>query len=102
MRGRFVSPEEAAIEHVDPATGEIKPAKQPHYIRRADGRLFCFAGLMSYWKNPQTGEPLVSCAILTTAAAGALAQIHGRAPVVLPESARTRTGSTARSPIRQK
>ncbi|MGB7543200.1 MAG: SOS response-associated peptidase family protein [Burkholderiales bacterium] len=94
MRGRFVSPEEAAIERVDPATGEIKPAKQPHYIRRADGRLFCFAGLISYWKNPQTGEPLVSCAILTTAAAGARRWCCPRA--------RTRAGLAVRSPIRQK
>jgi len=74
-------------ERTDPATGKIKPAKQPHFIRRADGRLFCFAGLMSYWKNPQTGEAIRSCAIVTALAAGSLAQIHERAPVVLPESA---------------
>src|SRR6266568_1519052 len=45
-----------AVERVDPATGEIKRAKQPHFIRHADGRGICFAGLMSYWKNPETGE----------------------------------------------
>ena len=33
------------------------------------------------------GEPLRSCAVLTAAAAGTLAGIHERAPVVLPESA---------------
>jgi putative SOS response-associated peptidase YedK len=74
-------------ERTDPATGKIKPAKQPHFIRRADGRLFCFAGLMSYWKNPLTDEAIRSCAIVTALAAGSLAQIHERAPVVLPESA---------------
>jgi putative SOS response-associated peptidase YedK len=47
----------------------------------------CFAGLASWWKNPQTGEALRSCAIVTAAAGGPLAEIHGRAPVVLPESA---------------
>src|SRR3954467_11648123 len=26
----------AAAERVDPATGEVKAAKQPHYVRRAD------------------------------------------------------------------
>jgi putative SOS response-associated peptidase YedK len=74
-----------AVERVDPATGEIKRAKQPHFIRHADGRGICFAGLMSYWKNPETGEALRSCAILTTSAAGPLAEIHDRTPVVLPQ-----------------
>jgi len=76
-----------AVERADPATGEIKPAKQPHFIRRADGKLSCFAGLMSYRKDPLTGEVLRSCAIMTSQAEGALAAIHERAPLVLPESA---------------
>jgi putative SOS response-associated peptidase YedK len=76
-----------AVEHTDPATGEIRPAKQPHFIRRADGKLFCFAGLMSYWRNPQTGEALRSCTLLTTDATGALTEIHERVPLILPEDA---------------
>ena len=76
-----------ALERVDPATGEIRKAKEPHFISRKDGGLVCFAGLASWWKNPQTGEALRSCAIVTAAAAGPLAEIHDRAPVVLPESA---------------
>jgi putative SOS response-associated peptidase YedK len=76
-----------AVERVDPATGEIKKAKEPHFIRRKDGGLLCFAGLASYWKNPRTGEALRSCAIVTAEASGPLAEIHGRAPVVLPDSA---------------
>ena len=76
-----------ALERVDPATGEIRKAKEPHFIRRKDGALLCFAGLASWWKNPQTGEALRSCAIVTAEASGALAEIHDRAPVVLPESA---------------
>ena len=75
------------VERADPATGEIRPTKQPHFIRRADRRPFCFAGLMSYWRNPHTGEALRSCAIVTAPAVGPLAQIHERAPVVLPETA---------------
>ena len=31
-------------QRTDPATGEIEAYKQPHYIRRRDGSLFCFAG----------------------------------------------------------
>jgi putative SOS response-associated peptidase YedK len=76
-----------AVERVDPATGEIRKAKVPHFIRRKDGGLVCFAGLASYWKNPRTGEALRSCAIVTAEASGPLAEIHGRAPVVLPERA---------------
>jgi putative SOS response-associated peptidase YedK len=79
-----------AVERVDPATGEIGPAKQPYFIRRKDGAILCFAGLMAYWKNPKTGEALRSCAILTADARGPLAEIHDRAPVVLPESAHAR------------
>jgi len=76
-----------AVERIDPATGEIKPAKQPYFIQRKDAALFCFAGLAAYWKDPKTGEALRSCAILTAAAEGALAGIHDRAPVVLPPEA---------------
>jgi len=76
-----------AVERADPATGELRSAKQPHFIRRADGKLSCFAGLMSYRKDPGTGETLRSCAIVTTQAEGPLAAIHERAPLVLPESA---------------
>lgn len=39
----------------------------------------------AYWNHPQTGERLLSCAIITTAAIGSLAQVHERMPVVLPE-----------------
>ncbi|HET7765014.1 MAG TPA: SOS response-associated peptidase [Burkholderiales bacterium] len=75
------------VERVDPSTGEIKPARQPYFIRRKDAALFCFAGVAAYWKDPKTGEALRSCAILTAAASGPLAEIHGREPVVLPADA---------------
>jgi len=92
VRSRCLIPAEGwyewqAVERVDPSTGEIQKAKQPYFIRRADAALFCFAGVASYWKDPKTGEALRSCAILTSSATGALAEIHDRAPVVLPESA---------------
>ena len=75
------------VERVDPSTGEIRRAKQPYFLRAKGGGIFCFAGVAAYWKDPKTGEPLRSCAILTTAAEGALAEIHDRAPVVLPAGA---------------
>ena len=76
-----------AVERVDPSTGEIRAAKQPYFIRPRNAEIFCFAGLAAYWRNPETGEALRSCAILTSAATGALAEIHDRTPVVLPRSA---------------
>jgi len=76
-----------AVGRVDPSTGEIQKAKQPYFFRPKNGGILCFAGVAAYWKDPKTGEALRSCAILTSAATGALAAIHDRAPVVLPESA---------------
>ena len=73
------------FERTDPRTGEISMVKQPRYIRRADGRLFCFAGLMSLWAKPDISEPQLSCAILTTDSSGPVAEVHTRMPVVLPD-----------------
>lgn len=55
--------------------------KQPYYLHRADGKPFCFAGLMSTW-NEQ-----LSCAILTKAAEGPATEIHDRMPVILLDEA---------------
>ena len=78
------------VEQTDPQTGEIVQAKQPHYIRRQDGKLFCFAALMSKRSVPGSEEPQLTCALLTTAAAGPLADVHDRMPVVLPDDAHDR------------
>ena len=43
------------------------------------------AGIWQVWERE--GERLTTCAIVTTAAAGAMAELHSRMPVVLePES----------------
>jgi putative SOS response-associated peptidase YedK len=88
--GRCLVPAEGwyewrVIEQTDPQTGEIVQAKQPHYIRRRDGRLFCFAGLMSRRSVPEGAEPQMTCALLTAAASGPLSEVHDRMPVVLPD-----------------
>ena len=49
----------------------------------------CLAGLMAQWKPPDGGEPLVSCAVLTTSAAGHMTDVHTRMPVVLSADAQT-------------
>ncbi len=53
----------------------------PWYITRADGEIMVFAGIWQDWA--QEGEVLTTCAVVTCAAAGPVAQIHARMPVVL-------------------
>ncbi len=58
----------------------------PHWITRPDGAPFAFAGLWSSWRPKGAGrdvEPLRSCAIVTTAAAGPVRDLHDRMPVIL-------------------
>jgi putative SOS response-associated peptidase YedK len=76
-----------ALQREDPKTGKPRVVKQPHYIRRGDRALFCFAGLMASWTTPEQDAPLLSCAILTTASTGPVAEVHERMPVVLDDAA---------------
>ena len=70
------------VQRVDPATGGLKAAKQPHFIYQPDRSLACFAALMSSWRQPD-GAELLTCAVLTTDAAPSVAGVHERMPVVL-------------------
>lgn len=60
--------------------------KQPFFIHLPQMKLFHFAGLWSSW-TPKGGAPLLSFAILTRDAAGDMAAIHNRMPIVLPPDA---------------
>jgi putative SOS response-associated peptidase YedK len=64
-----------------------KAAGQPYYIHRGDGGLIAFAGLAAAWRAPGQDAWVVSCAIVTVAATGALAEIHDRMPAALPRDA---------------
>lgn len=55
--------------------------KQPYYFARADGRLAALAGLLAY-KDGQ-----LTCAVLSTEAAGPLAGVHHRMPVAIDPGA---------------
>ena len=69
-----------AAQRTDPASGETRAYKQPHYIFRRDRRPVCFAALM------ETSPAMeLTCAILTRAASESVAGIHDRMPVVLPD-----------------
>lgn len=60
-----------------------KGRKQPFYLTLAEAQPVGFAGLWELWRNPQSGEELRSCTILTTGAAQSIKDIHDRMPVVL-------------------
>jgi putative SOS response-associated peptidase YedK len=76
-----------AIEGQDPKTGKPRTFKKPHYLHRTDDALFAFAGLLSVWSTPEQDAPLLSCAILTRAAVGPVAEVHDRMPLVLDDAA---------------
>ena len=57
--------------------------KYPYYIHMADETPMTFAGLWERWEDPESGEEVRSCTILTTEANGFMAEIHHRMPVIL-------------------
>ncbi|HZX56337.1 MAG TPA: SOS response-associated peptidase [Ilumatobacteraceae bacterium] len=64
-------------------------AKQPYFIRRADGEPMAFAGLWEVWRPkdaPEDSEPLRTCTIITGEPNEKVADIHDRMPVMLPPS----------------
>jgi putative SOS response-associated peptidase YedK len=63
--------------------------KQPYLVRLNGEEGFAFAGLWETWTNPEKGEEVESCTILTTAANEPMKPIHDRLPVILPEEAYT-------------
>ncbi|MGI8492569.1 MAG: SOS response-associated peptidase [Acidimicrobiales bacterium] len=88
QRRRCIIPADAFYEwqRRPPPSGEPKRAsKLPWAIRRKDGEAMAFAGLWELWRDRDDpdGEPLRTCAIVTTEANEALAPIHDRMPVVL-------------------
>jgi putative SOS response-associated peptidase YedK len=62
--------------------------KQPVYMTPEDGHSIAFAGLYEFWGDD--GQTVTTCTILTAPAAGVLADVHNRMPLVLPRSAHAR------------
>jgi putative SOS response-associated peptidase YedK len=62
--------------------GVIHESKQALHIRMRDGRPFALAGLWERWDGDD-GEPVESCAIITTTANELLRPVHDRMPVIL-------------------
>jgi putative SOS response-associated peptidase YedK len=63
---------------------ETGSTKQPMRITLKDGALFGFAGLYERWTEPNSGEMIPTCTIITTIPNGLMAPIHNRMPVIIP------------------
>ena len=59
-----------------------KPAKQPWFIRPADGAPLVMAGLYEFWKAPD-GEWLTTATVITTAATDEVGHLHDRMPMAV-------------------
>ena len=58
----------------------------PYYIGLNDRSPFAIAGIWDAWGNPETGETLRTCSVITTAANLLLEKVHNtrkRVPVIL-------------------
>lgn len=66
----------------DPATGAELQVRPPHFLHPANDEVVGFAGLVSHWRRPD-GESLLTCALMSRAAAPAVSGVHDRMPVVL-------------------
>jgi len=65
-----------------------KGSKTPFYMHATDSEPLFMAGLWSSWRPkgqdaPSDAKPLLSCTIITTDAAGPLAEIHDRMPLTI-------------------
>lgn len=59
--------------------------KTPFYMSAADGGPLLVGGLWSVWTPGESAAPMLTAAIVTTDAVGALARVHDRMPLVLAE-----------------
>jgi putative SOS response-associated peptidase YedK len=58
-------------------------SKRPHFARPKAGGPVAFAGLWETWMGPN-GEEMETAAIVTTVANAEMAEVHTRAPVIVP------------------
>jgi putative SOS response-associated peptidase YedK len=59
--------------------------RQPFNIERTDGRPLVLAGLWAGWKDPDTETVRRTFTIVTTSPNEAVAELHDRMPVILPD-----------------
>ena len=78
-RRRCLIPADGFYEWERKAKGKL-----PHYIYAADGSPLALAGLWASWADPETGERLRTCTIITGRPNGLVARLHDRMPVAIP------------------
>ena len=61
--------------------------KTPYFVQLHNGELFAVAGLYECWAGNASTPPLVSFAVLTTAANALMQPLHDRMPVIIPPAA---------------
>jgi putative SOS response-associated peptidase YedK len=67
-------------------TGE-KKARKPHLFTASDGSpLMALAGLWDRWRDPKTGEDILSCTLIVTGATEWMTPYHDRMPAVLAQA----------------
>jgi putative SOS response-associated peptidase YedK len=82
-RRRCLVPADGWYEWLKPPGGKGgRGPKQPYYMTLQTGEPLAFAGVWSVWGS---GEGrLLTCSVITVAAAGELALVHDRMPLALP------------------
>lgn len=80
-RRRCLVPADGWYEWVR-SPGAGRGRSQAYFMTPRSGEVLAFAGLWSLWRDG--ARSLVTCTVVTTAARGALAEIHDRMPLVLP------------------
>ena len=63
-----------------------KKLTYPYYIQLADHNAFAIAGIWESWTDPETGEVVKTCSVITTTANPLLEKVHNtrkRMPVIL-------------------
>jgi putative SOS response-associated peptidase YedK len=79
-RKRCIIPIDGFYEWQDQGKGQ---RKQPFYITSRDFSPLALAGLWATWRDPESGEELFTCTILTTSANELMESVHHRMPVIL-------------------
>ena len=80
LRRRCLIPADGFYERRrDPGSNKRKP----FLIHTADDRPLGFAGLWAPWRDPVTGDWLLSASVVTTVANDTVAALHDRMPVIL-------------------
>ncbi len=60
--------------------------KIPHQIGMKDNKPFAMAGIWERWTDPESGDDVHTCAIITVGPNSLMEPIHNRMPVILPPS----------------